>query len=107
MSSADRPLIPTSVILAIAACPVRVDYDESDFRQDLVDQGVTWIQEVTEVCRDDKQWITKHRMTLAHVEQHEVLSLDWFGIGASYEQSIENARETFAACQIGTVLKRG
>ena len=102
MSEQQRPAVPTSVVAAIAACPVRPGRSgsvASYFREDLLGRGVTWIHEVIDVTRDGEQWITKNRMTLVHVEQREVLSLDWFGVGAGYAESIYNARHTFASSQ--------
>ena len=105
MSEQQRPAIPTSVILAIAAARIHPDAITGayawSFRKHLLSVGVTWIQELIDITRDGEQWITKHRMTLAHAEQREVLSLDWFGVGAGYNESIVNARETFAAAQLG------
>ena len=102
MTSHDQPAIPTSVVTAIGACPVRsgrAGSVASYFREDLLELGVTWIDEVIDVTRDGEQWITKHRMTLAHVEQREVLSLDWVGVGPGYDESIYNGRHTFASSQ--------
>ena len=104
----DRPAVPTSVISAIGGCrseAVAGFVVASQFRSDLSDRGVTWIDEVVELKMGVDVWISKHRMTLAHLDQREVLSLDWFGVGSSYAESIDVARTTFAAAQIGAGIR--